>query len=98
MRNPLGPTAGPKVTDTKHDPPAAILNGGRLAHDPLLTEKSVVSPVMLKPVTVTALVPGLLRVMFLKLELPEVPIATGPMAIEAGETFNEFAPATVPVI
>ena len=98
VRSPLGPEAGPKITDTKQDAPPAIENGGRLAQDPLLMEKSVVSPVMLKPLTVTEFVVGLLNIMFFKLEVPEVPIATGPIAIEAGETFNAFVPATVPVI
>jgi hypothetical protein len=98
VRSPLGPTAGPKVTETKHDAPPATEKGGRLAQDPLLTEKSVASPVMFKPLTVTAVVVGLLSVMFFRLEVPEVPIATGPIAIDAGETFSAFVPATVPVI
>jgi hypothetical protein len=98
VRNPLGPAAGPKITWKKHDAPPATVNGGRLAQDPLLTEKSVVSPVMFKPLTVAAVVVGLLSIMFFKLEVPEVPIATGPIAIEVGETFNAFVPATVPVI
>ena len=98
VRSPLGPAAGPKVTDTKQDAPPAIENGGRLAQDPLLIEKSVLSPVMLKPFTVTEFVVGLLSAMFFRLEVPEVPIATGPIAIELGETFNAFVPATVPVI
>lgn len=97
VRNPLGPVAGAKITCTEHDAPPAIVNDVKLAQLPLLTEKSAVSPVMVT-LAAAAVVVGLESVTFLRLEVPFVPIATGPIATDPGETFSAFVPATVPLI
>ena len=98
---PCGPPAGAANSAcTKHDAPAAKVNGGALGQVTWLMLKSVaLVPDTVRPVTWIEFVEeGFDRVTLAVLAVWLLPKATTPANTEVGETFKATEPATVPVI